>query len=316
MTAPVSIVVPALGDRELLARCLESVEAELATRDADDELLVVDDTGRDELAAWLTERFARARVLRRRDNGGFARALADGIDAARQDLVFCMNSDLVGRPGFLAPLVERLAQPDVFAVVPCVLRRGSGGVESYVRVELVDGGARILQPLLESDGEPPREAVPVPFALGGACLFRASEFAALGGFDPLFEPFYLEDVDLCWRAWRSGRRVMLEPRAVCEHENQATIGRVATPELRDAAIDRNGLLFLWKHLDGDELAAHVAGLARRARRAWLLEDRAELVRLALALEEADAVLAARAAVPASRRSFAEVLDASDPLTRD
>lgn len=312
MTQPVSVVVPALGDVELLERCLASVACELTDRALGDELVLVDDTGTGELGAWAARRFPTARLVTRSENGGFARALVSGIDAAAHELVFAMNSDLVGRPGFLAPLVERLMEAGVFAVAPRVLRLPEAeGTESLVRLQLEAGGLRVEQPLLAGAGDA-ATCVPVPFALGGACLFRAAEFAELGGFDPLFEPFYMEDADLCWRAWRAGRRVLLEPRSVCEHENQATIGRVVSSEVRDAAIDRNALLFLWKHLDGAALDEHLAGLAERARRAWLLEDRTELVRLALALEQAQAALTARRAQPAARRSFAELLELSDP----
>ena len=329
MSLPVSVVIPALGGVDVLGRCLASVEQELQARAAGDEIVLVDDTGTSELGPWAARHFPSACLVRRTENGGFAQALASGIARAAHDLVFSMNSDLVGRPGFLGPLVERLEDPEVFAVVPQVLRLPDAtAVESFVRVRVADGLARVEQPYLEggSTGEggsarsgvpdaPPSESVPVPFALGGACLLRTSEFTELGGFDPLFEPFYMEDVDLCWRAWRAGRRVVLEPRSVCEHENQATIGRAAPSAVRSAAIERNTLLFQWKHLDADALADHVTALARRARRAWMFEERAELVSLALALEQAQAALVARRSLPAAARSFAEILAASDPVTR-
>src|SRR5262249_22491213 len=52
MSARVSVVIPALDDRELLARNLPPLLDELTRRAAGDELIVVDDTGEDRLAAW------------------------------------------------------------------------------------------------------------------------------------------------------------------------------------------------------------------------------------------------------------------------
>jgi GT2 family glycosyltransferase len=283
---------------------------------------VVDDSGTGALAPWLQQRHPRVQVHGRPDNGGFARALGEGIARARHGIVFAMNSDLRVRPGFLEPLVATLQDPSVFAAAPCVLQRPAreapappAAVESLVRVELDGGLARVRQPCLEDPPLPPAPgARPLPFALGGACLLRKQAFLELGGFDPLFAPFYMEDVDLCWRAWRAGLRVVHVPDAVVEHLGQATIHGRAGRSRAQAAIARNTLLFQWKHLDGArELEAHVRALEERAARAFLLEERDELAALALALEALPGALAARKALPPSVMGFAEIARASDPF---
>ena len=52
----------------------------------------------------------------------------------------------------------------------------------------------------------------------------------LGGFDPLLEPFYLEDTDLGYMAWKRGWKVLYQPRSVVYHEHRGTIGKKFTPE--------------------------------------------------------------------------------------
>jgi len=319
---PVSIVIPALGDTALLARALGSLRPELARRAVGDEVLVVDDTGRGELGAFLEASFPAARCLELPANAGFGRALTAGIEAATAELVFAMNSDLEVGPGFLEPLVEALEDPEVFAAVPCVVRAGAPGeperVESLVRVRFEEGLARLEQPCLEDPPQPAPDPalgpLPVPFALGGAFLFRVADFAALGGLDPLFEPFYLEDVDLCWRAWRIGRRVVHVPDSRARHANQGTIGARVAPELRAAVIERNLLLLLWKHLDDERaLLQHFEQLERRTRAAWVHEERGPLEVLALAFERLDQALAARAVLPRARRTFSAIAARSDPF---
>ncbi|MCH8031270.1 MAG: hypothetical protein IIB09_05575, partial [Bacteroidetes bacterium] len=66
----------------------------------------------------------------------------------------------------------------------------------------------------------PEAERPVPFCVGGAFLVRREEFLEGEGFDPLFEPFYWEDVDLCLAAWRRGRRVLEVPLSVVEHHHR------------------------------------------------------------------------------------------------
>jgi GT2 family glycosyltransferase len=300
----VTIVVPALGRSQHLERALAALSESLAERDGSDEVLVVDDSGRGELCGWVEERLGAARVLVRERNGGFARAVHAGVSAARAELVFLMNSDLEPRTGFLEPLIDALEDARVFAAVPRVVRRGAGEarVESLVRLVERRGRLVVEQPFVERDAPARLLAEPcrVPFALGGACLVRRAAFLALRGFDELFAPFYLEDLDLCWRALRAGQVCLCVPSSVCVHENQATIARAAPRALVQAAIERNRLLFEWVHLDGQALERQVDALERALERAWLEEDRAALEGLALALEELDQVRLARlSAAPAA-----------------
>jgi hypothetical protein len=141
---------------------------------------------------------------------------------------------------------------------------------------------------------------------------RRSEFLAGGGLDALFEPFYLEDLDLGWRAWRQGRRCVHVPESVVEHLNQGTIAEVAPRALVLDAIEKNQLLFQWKHLEPEALAAHLADLERRCLDAWLDEERHVLEVTALALEQLEQALASRAGLPAACAPFAELARRSDP----
>ena len=323
---PISIVVPALESGELLRRALRSARAEVDRRGGADEILVVDDSGSGELEAGLGGGDARdVRWLRSATNSGFARALTEGIEAAAHELVFAMNSDLELLEGALDPLEAALEDREVFAAVPRVVRAPRSGatagperVESLARVHFEDGLLRLEQPGLE---DPPRPTpdpalgpLPVPFALGGAMLFARADFRALGGFDPLFEPFYMEDVDLCWRAWRSGRRVLQVPAAGARHAGRATIGARVDPDLCRAVIERNLLLLTWKHLDGERaLHEHLEDLERRIRAGWVDEDRRELELLALAFERLDQALASRDCLPRPRRSFDAIVRQCDPF---
>lgn len=55
-----------------------------------------------------------------------------------------------------------------------------------------------------------------PWASGAFSLIDSAGFAEIGGFDPVYF-LYGEDVDLSWRVWLSGRRVVHEPLALCGH---------------------------------------------------------------------------------------------------
>ena len=112
MTTPVSFVVPALRPSEHLARALATLRAALGAREGLDEIVVVDDSGQGALVGFTAQRAPGARVIDPGSNLGFAGALSAGIEAARRELVFCMNSDLAVRPGFLEPLTAALEGRD------------------------------------------------------------------------------------------------------------------------------------------------------------------------------------------------------------
>ena len=134
---PVSIVIPSLDDRELLSQHLPRLQGEVDRRGGADEILVVDDTGKGTLAAWLATRFPDVRALARGDNGGFARALFDGVESAAHDLVFAMNPDILVHPHFLEPLVDLLADPEVHSAVPRILLFGKEDeVESLTEISV------------------------------------------------------------------------------------------------------------------------------------------------------------------------------------
>jgi len=81
-------------------------------------------------------------------------------------------------------------------------------------------------------------------AVTAACmLMRRDLFDELGGFDEHFATHY-QDVDLCLRLGRSGRRILFTPRAVLRHHESATRGAYYDQ------LDRALLLDAW----GDTIA--------------------------------------------------------------
>jgi len=304
----VSVVIPALGDVALLERALEPLFAEFDRRAAGDELVIVDDTGSGTLSKHKDKLFGArtdARLVTRKQNGGFAEALEAGVEAARAELVFSMNSDVVVRPGFLEPLIRALGEDDVFAVAPKVLLNGDEDhIESFPSARLEAG---LLDFRSVPRTAPPAVITPIPFAVGGTFLFHRARFLELGGFDPLFAPFYFEDVDLCWRAWRRDWRTLYVPESVVLHHHKGTIGKLLSEPRRRAAVERGELCFNWKHLPEASLADHMALLFRRAVDSYLADDRAGLIWLALALEQLDAAKVGRAGLVAESTSL-EVLE--------
>lgn len=111
----VSIVIPNWNGRDLLEKYLPSVVA-AAERHPGSEIIVVDNASEDGSAELLREHFPAVRVLPQERNLGFGGGSNAGFRAAGNDVVVLLNSDMRVDEGFLSPLVEPFADPNVFAV--------------------------------------------------------------------------------------------------------------------------------------------------------------------------------------------------------
>ena len=78
--------------------------------------------------------------------------------------------------------------------------------------------------------------------------FGRQKFLQLGGFDELLAPFYLEDTDIGYMAWKRGWKVLYQPRSVVYHEHRGTIGKRFSAAQIDLVLKKNFALFCWKNI--------------------------------------------------------------------
>ena len=83
---------------------------------------------------------------------------------------------------------------------------------------------------------------------GAAMAVDRLKFLELGGFDPLYFPGRLEDLDLAFRAHQAGYHARYVPQSVAFHLGCATFEREFGRQGSDQLALRNTLLFQWKNL--------------------------------------------------------------------
>jgi len=253
--AAASVVIPTWNGRELLTQHLPSVVAALAGNPAN-EIIVVDNSSTDGSADYLRAHFPQVQVLALEHNLGFGGGSNAGFRAAKNDVVVLLNNDMRVERDFLAPLLEGFGDPAVFAVScqiffqdPAKTREETGLTEGRWQ----DGSLRVRH-----RADPAvTELFPCFYGGGGSCAFDRRKFFALGGFDELFAPFYHEDADLGYMAWKRGWKVLYQPHSVVHHEHRGTIGKTFSSDLIEHTVKRNALLFAWKNIhEVRRLAAH------------------------------------------------------------
>jgi len=250
-----SAVIPSWNGRQLLEKHLPSVIQALSAN-PENEIIVVENGSTDGSADWLRRNFPQVRLVEPGRNLGFGAGANAGVRAARNDIVVLLNNDMQVDRGFLAPLLEGFQDEKVFAVSCQIFfsdqtrrREETGLTEGWWE----NGALRVRHRADDNI----TDLFPCFYGGGGSCAFDRRKFLELGGFDELFAPFYLEDADLGYRAWKRGWKVLYQPRSRVWHEHRGTIGRRFRPAEIDAVLKRNFLLFAWKNIhDWRRLAAH------------------------------------------------------------
>jgi O-antigen biosynthesis protein len=241
-----SVVIPNWNGRDLLAKYIPSIVQAL-DGNTDNEIIVVDNGSEDGSAEFLHEHFPSVRVLALERNLGFGGGSNAGFRAAKNDIVVLLNSDMRVERDFLAPLLETFTDETVFSVAcqiffsdPNKLREETGLTQSWWE----NGSLRVRH------RDDPAIQVPYPCAYGGggSCAFDRRKFLELGGFDELLAPFYMEDTDLGYLAWKRGWKVLYQPRSVVYHEHRGTIGKKFSAAQIDLVLKKNFALFSWKNI--------------------------------------------------------------------
>jgi GT2 family glycosyltransferase len=248
----VSIIIPNWNGADLLRANLPSVLVASENYKGDAEIIVVDDASTDTSVGLLREAYPGVKLVVHRHNEGFGRACWSGARAAGHPVLIFLNSDVEVAPGFIAPLAGSFEDPAVFAASPLIFNDNQNLSNVTVSIPYFRRGKIRYESsplsLLMHNTSP----LPYPwytlFPPGAAFAVDRNRFTELRGFDDLFNPFYYEDTDLGFRAWRRGWKCIVVPASRVTHHHKGTIARSFKKFKVSAIRKRNRLFYLWKNL--------------------------------------------------------------------
>jgi O-antigen biosynthesis protein len=238
----VSLIIPSRNGRGLLAAQLPGITRDLA--DIQAEVIVIDNGSDDGTSEWLRAGYPEIQPDVSAQPLSFARAVNRGIARSRFSHICLFNNDMLIEPGFFIALrrpFERIR--DLFCATaqirfPAGVRREETGKAVMAQSHPADFPLRCDEPLPGEDG------TPVLYGSGGCSLYDAAKLRALGGFDESYEPAYVEDLDLGYRAWQRAWPSVYVAGAVVEHRHRATTRRYYSEEQLEAVLEVNYLRFL------------------------------------------------------------------------
>src|SRR5262245_47276282 len=145
-------------------------------------------------------------ILRHRSNLGFGETCNKGFRAARHPLVFLLNNDVQPAEDAITAMVANFNVDSMLAahcrVYDLATSRecGTGKLGSFER-----GFIRVHKSFVPREKSVEAGIAPYSmFAGGGSAMFDREKFLEIGGFEALLSPFYWEDVELSYRAWKRG----------------------------------------------------------------------------------------------------------------
>jgi len=269
-TRYLSIVIVSWNTRDLLRRCLFSVDAQsLPESHGPPEVFVVDNASSDGSPEMVRAEFPQVRLIENLGNVGFATANNQALAIARGDLRILLNPDTVLLPGALATLIRFMDDCPAAGAAGANLLNPDGtlqnsaypmlglGRELWQLFHLDRIGRLASYPLSDwAGGDPHRVGV-----AQGACLaLRREALDQVGLLDEQYF-MYTEEVDLCYRLARGGWEVYWVPQArVLHFGGQST--RQAEVEMF-LALYQSKVRFFRKHFGNRAARAYklILGLA-------------------------------------------------------
>ncbi len=236
----ITVVIPSRNGKELLSECLPLVMAERPS-----EVIIVDNGSDDGSAAWLRANYPHCIVVENRQPLSFARAVNRGISQARYSHLCLLNNDMLIEPGFFDELRRAFdCVPDLFSSTaqiffpPGQRREETGKAVMLPREHPSDFLPHCVAPIAGEDHSY------VLYGSGGCSLYDTRRLRQLGAIGEVFEPAYVEDLDIGFRGWRQGWPSVFSAGAKVLHKHRATTSRYLTEDQLKFALEVNFLRFL------------------------------------------------------------------------
>ncbi len=242
----VTVVIPNFNGRHLLQECYASLMAMDYPTDRL-QVIVVDNGSTDGSVEFTRNDYPEVGVVTNRTNHGFARACNQGAEAGTGEFVAFLNNDMRVHRSWLKELVRPLLADSQIASAGSKILTWDGRSIDFAGGSMNFTGHGFQLEMFDRNVDRYTEQKDLLFACGGAMIARRDVFLDVGGFDEDYFAFF-EDVDLGWRLWVLGYRVVFAPRSICFHKHHGTAARFPDYQLR-VLYERNAIYSIVKNYD-------------------------------------------------------------------
>ena len=218
------------------------------------EVIVVDNASSQDEATQIEQRYPQVKIIRSKENLGFAGGNNLGIQAARGKYLFFLNNDtlLSHQPSDIRHLITRLESSEQIGMVSPKIKFSWGnnpiqfaGYTPLSKITLRNHSIGCG----ESDNGQYNTAHPTPYAHGAAMMVKR-EVIDKAGLMPECYFLYYEELDWSMMICRAGYDIWYEPACTIYHKESQTTGQ--NSPLRTYYITRNRLLFAKRNINSPQ----------------------------------------------------------------
>ncbi|CQR70551.1 N-acetylglucosaminyl-diphospho-decaprenol L-rhamnosyltransferase [Sporomusa ovata DSM 2662] len=257
----ISIIVVTYNGEHHLRQCIPSLKEQTYPKELL-EIIVVDNCSSDKSLEYLQQYHADVRIICNDSNQGFAKPNNQAAELAKGEYLALINNDMIAKNDWLEQLVATAKHSQAECIAGTILNwEGS-------RIDCLGGGLSVYGHAVQKCWNEPIETLEsheteeeTIFACGGAMLIKRDVYLKIGGFDEDFFA-YCEDVDLGWRLWILGYRVVTSPKAVTYHRHNGTSGKFSKYR-RIFHQERNALGMIYKNYDSNNYLKFLVGAILR-----------------------------------------------------
>ncbi len=223
---PVDIILPVYNSPLQLQRCVSSL---YSTADRDSFHVILVDDGSNQYTQNVIDKIVAEHtnisLIRHETNEGYLSAANHGLRMSRADYVILLNSDVILTPDWLNKLLAAAkSDPKIGLVCPLSNRAENLSIPMPNGFSFLDTVAVISQVTPQ---------YPDAVTIVGFCLLITRPLIdAIGYFDPLFSPGYVEEADYQFRAMDIGFRAVVADNSYIYHARSASFGS-GTPHFQD-----------------------------------------------------------------------------------
>lgn len=241
----IDILILNYNGEKLLPECLPSIiEAKKQSKHSVG-ITIIDNESTDRSLEALKEFSSEVTVIEHKNE--VYSSFNDVAERMNGDVIIIMNNDIRIDKNYIDPIVEPFEERgDVLFVAAKGYSFNGDEYQGDRSIASMKRG--YIEPLVNYPGyEQGIDKMGYTFS-AGVGAFDRKKFLELKGYDPVYLPGRVEDVDLCYRGWKKGYVGIYQPKSVHYHKGGDSFNEKFSNNAISTLVFKNNIVFMVKNI--------------------------------------------------------------------